>query len=61
MEEMTQVTRLKLSFCFWPSRKTLCLVQTEHLSLPHSEAWWCQHQMELNVSGANRTPLITPQ
>jgi hypothetical protein len=33
---------------FLPSRKTLCIVQTQHLSSPreshpHSEAWWWQH------------------
>uniref|UniRef100_A0A8C8HN19 Sodium-dependent phosphate transport protein 2B n=1 Tax=Oncorhynchus tshawytscha TaxID=74940 RepID=A0A8C8HN19_ONCTS len=32
----------------WPSWKTLCLAQTQHLSSPreqhpHSEAWWWQH------------------
>lgn len=33
---------------FWPSRKALCVVQTQHRSTPqehhcHSEAWWWKH------------------
>ena len=33
---------------FWPSRRMLCLAQTQHFSshreyYPHSETWWWQH------------------
>ena len=47
IEEGTLV-RWDYNWAFWPSRKTLCLAQTQHLSSPreqhpHSEAWWWQH------------------